>query len=243
MNKRILLGIDTSISPQTQRALRVVSAFMEQAAPEFHVVLLSVIPVPYMTSPSLGMYVGHLLPMSITPEQRSQAEDDLRRARTELQKAGVFAEQIEVLIRIGIPAEEIVKVAKELQVTFIVVGSHGNALRQKIRRFFAGSTSRRVLQLAPCPVMIVQTPRVLYPTDLIAWYEEAITAYLQEHTNSLTVFTPREVAQKFVPPRKKTPGRKEMRAIAHRPHAEGLARGRVDRPALCAVTPGAAGCP
>ena len=53
---------------------------------------------------------------------------------------------------------------------------------------------------------------MLYPTDLIAWYEEAITAYLQEHTNSLTVFTPREVAQKFVPPRKKTPGRKEIAA-------------------------------
>src|SRR5207249_9661062 len=144
MNKRILLGIDTSISPQTQRALRVVSAFMEQAAPEFHVVLLSVIPVPYMTSPSLGMYVGHLLPMSITSEQRSQAEDDLHKARTEMQKDGVAPEQIEVIIRIGIPAEEIAKAAKELQVNFIVVGSRGNSPRQKIRRFFVGSTSRRV---------------------------------------------------------------------------------------------------
>ncbi|TMD02877.1 MAG: universal stress protein [Chloroflexi bacterium] len=212
MNKRILLGIDTSISPQTQRALRVVSAFMEQAAPEFHVVLLSVIPVPYMTSPSLGMYVGHLLPMSITPEQRSQAEDDLRRARTELQKAGVFAEQIEVLIRIGIPAEEIVKVAKELQVTFIVVGSHGNALRQKIRRFFAGSTSRRVLQLAPCPVMITSTPDTPRPADLVTWYVDAITVYLQQNTDVLTVFTPQEVAKKFLPPNKKRPGRKEIAA-------------------------------
>src|SRR2546421_5042060 len=170
MNKRILLGIDTSISPQTQRALRVVSAFMEQAAPEFHVVLLTAIPVPYMTSPSLGMYVGHLLPMSITSEQRSQAEDDLRKARAELLQAGISAEQIEVLIRVGMPAEEIVKVAKELQVNFIVVGSRGNAPQQKIRRFFAGSTSRRVLQLAPCPVMIVSSPPTPHPTNLVAWY-------------------------------------------------------------------------
>src|SRR5437868_15507203 len=166
MSKRILLGIDTNFSPTTQHAVRAVGEFMEQTTSQLHLVLLSVIPVPSMTSPSLGMYVGHLLPMSITPEQRSQAEDDLRRARTELQKAGVFAEQIEVLIRIGIPAEEIVKVAKELQVTFIVVGSHGNALRQKIRRFFAGSTSRRVLQLAPCPVMITSTPDTPRPADL-----------------------------------------------------------------------------
>src|SRR5947209_14646255 len=166
MNKRILLGIDTSISRQTQRALRVVSAFMEQAAPEFHVVLLSVIPVPYMTSPSLGMYVGHLLPMSITPEQRSQAEDDLRRVRTELQKSGVFAEQIEVLIRIGIPAEEIVKVAKELQFTFIVVGSNGNALRQTIRDFFAVSNSQLVLPRAPFSCMSTTLPHTQRTSNL-----------------------------------------------------------------------------
>src|SRR5438132_13847692 len=179
MNKRILLGIDTSISPQTQRALRVVSAFMEQAAPEFHVVLLSVIPVPYMTSPSLGMYVGHLLPMSITPEQRKQAEDALRMARSELQNGGIAPGQIEVLIRIGFPADEIVKVAKELHVNFIVVGSHAASLRQKIQRFLAGSTSRSVLRLAPCPVMIVTLPRTAPPGDLVTWYEQAITAYLQ----------------------------------------------------------------
>jgi nucleotide-binding universal stress UspA family protein len=212
MNKRILLGIDMNISAPTQLALHAVSAFMEQASPQLHVVLLSVIPVPYITSPSLGMYVGHLLPMSITSEQRNQAEDDLHKARTELQKAGVAPEQIEVIIRIGIPAEEIAKVAKELLVNFIVVGSRGNSLRQKIRRFFVGSTSRRVLQLAPCPVMIVSTPRVALPADLVAWYSEAITQYLQQHTNSLTVFTPQEVAQKFVPPNKKKPGRKEIAA-------------------------------
>jgi nucleotide-binding universal stress UspA family protein len=212
MNKRILLGIDTNISPATQLALQAVSAFMEQASSQLHVVLLSVIPVPYMTSPSLGMYVGHLLPMSITPDQRNQAEDDLSRARTELQKAGISSEQIEVLIRIGIPAEEIAKVAKELQVNFIVVGSRGNTTRQKIRRFLAGSTSRRILQLAPCPVMIVSMPRVAHPNDLVVWYSEAITRHLQQNTNSLTVFTPREVAQMFVPPNKKKPGRKEIAA-------------------------------
>ncbi len=212
MNKRILLGIDTNITPATQLALHEVSAFMEQASPQLHVVLLSVIPIPYMTSPSLGMYVGHLLPMSITPEQRNQAEGDLSKARTELQKAGVSPEQIEVLIRIGIPAEEIAKTAKELQVNFIVVGSRGNSSLQKIRRFFGGSTSRRILQLASCPVMIVSTPRVAHPTDLVTWYSEAITGYLQQHTTSLTVLTPREVAQMFVPPNKKRAGRKEIAA-------------------------------
>src|SRR2546421_6599335 len=214
MSRRILLGIDTNFSPTTQHAVGAIGDFMEQATSQVHLVLLSVISVPAMTSPSLGMYVGHLLPMSITPEQRNQAEEALRLARSELQKGSITAEQIEVLIRIGLPADEIVKVAKELHVDFIVVGSCGESLRQKLHRFLAGSTSRSVLRLAPCPVMIVSLPRTVQPGDLVTWYEQAITSYLQEHTNSLTVFTPQEVAQKFVPPRKKAPGRKEIAAAA-----------------------------
>jgi hypothetical protein len=85
-------------------------------------------------------------------------------------------------------------------------------LRQKVRRFLAGSTSRRVLQLASCPVMIVSAPHIPRHTDLVVWYETAINSYLQQHTSALTVFTPQEVAQKFVPPNKKRPGRKEIAA-------------------------------
>src|SRR5713226_10402964 len=189
MNKRILLGIDTNISLATHHALRTVTEIMELATPQLHLTLLSVIPIPSMSSPSLGMYVGHTLPMSITADQRSQAENDLYKARSELQKGGIASEQIEALIRVGIPADEIVKAAKELQVNFIVVGSRGDSLRQKVRRFLAGSTSRRVLQLASCPVMIVTLPQMSHPRNLVAWYKESITRYLSEHPGSLTVFT------------------------------------------------------
>jgi len=212
MNKRILLGIDTNISLATHHALRTVTEIMELATPQLHLTLLSVIPIPSMSSPSLGMYVGHTLPVSITADQRSQAEDDLYKARLELQKGGIASEQIEALIRVGIPADEIVKAAKELQVNFIVVGSRGDSLRQKVRRFLAGSTSRRVLQLAPCPVMIVSAPQIPRHTNLVVWYETAISSYLQQHTSTLTVFTSHEAAQKFVPPNKKRPGRKEIAA-------------------------------
>lgn len=213
MNKRILLGIDTMVSPATQHVLRTVSEFIEEGALPLHLILLNVIPVPTAASPSFGMHVGHLLnSIPVTIEQRSQAEDCLRRARTELQKGGLAPDHIEVLIRVGIPGDEIIKAAKELHVSFIVMGSRGNTLRQRIRRFFAGSISRKVLQSAPCPVMIVAALPVPHPTDLVTWYEAAITTYLQENTNSLTVFTPHEVAQKFLPPRKKTPGRKEIAA-------------------------------
>ena len=214
MNKRILLGIDAPISPATQQALRTMSDFIEQAAPQIHLVLLHVIPIPVIASPALGMYVGYMQPTLYTYEQRAQAEDALRKARTELQKCGIAPDQIETQIRLGVPADQIVKSAKELQVDFIVIGSHGNSMKQKLRRFIAGSTSRRVLQIASCPVMIVSymPAKSKQPTNLVTWYEDSITHYLQEHTGDLTVFTPQEVTQMFAPPGKKTPGRKEKAA-------------------------------
>ena len=218
MNKRILLGIDTNFSPATQQALHTVSEFMQQAAPLLRLILLNVIPIPAIASPSLGLYAGQFQSLSVTIEQRTQAEDILWRARAELQKHGVASEQIEVLIRVGLPADEIVRVAQELQVDFIVIGSRGNTLGQRMRRFFAGSISRKVLYNTSCPVMIVASPRTPstsktpYPADLVKWYEEAITRYLQEHTSALTVFTPFEVAQTFAPSKRKAPKRKEIAA-------------------------------
>jgi hypothetical protein len=60
--------------------------------------------------------------------------------------------------------------------------------------------------------MIVVPPRAPSPSDLVAWYEEAITHYLKDHTTTLSVFTPQQAAQQFAPPNKKTPGRKEIAA-------------------------------
>ena len=215
MNKQILLGIDAPITPATQHALRAVCEFIDQTLPEMRLILLHVIPVPNISSPALGMYVGHMQPASYTSDQRSWGDLNLRRARVELENRGLLPEQIETLLRVGTPAEEIVKVAKELQVDLIVVGSQGNGTRQQVRRFFAGSISRRILDLATCPVMVVVQPPPPHskkPHDLVKWYEESITSYLHEHTSDLTVFTPQEVAQAFAPSSKKEPGRKERAA-------------------------------
>ncbi len=158
MNKRILLGIDAPISPATQYALRSMSEFVEQVAPSLQLVLLHVIPIPYFTSPALGISTGHMQPSFFTSEHRSLAEEALHDASTEMLKQGINASQIETLIYTGVPADQITKAAVELHVDFIVVGSRGSSSKQKIRRFFTGSTSRSILQLAHCPVMIVSYP-------------------------------------------------------------------------------------
>ena len=60
--------------------------------------------------------------------------------------------------------------------------------------------------------MIVSYPNSSQPADLVTWYERSIRQYLQERTSDLTVFSPQEVAQMFVPPGKKAVGRKEIAA-------------------------------
>ncbi len=213
MSKRILLGIDSNTSPATLRALRTVTEFIE-AAPviEVRLVLIHVISLPNISSPSAGMYAGHLLPLSVTLEQRNVAEAVLHKTRTALLNQGIELAQIDTIIRVGMPADEIVKAAKELHANFIVVGSRGESMGHKLRRFFFGSTSRRILQLASCPVMIASAPHMPRSTDLVTWYQQAITTHLHEHTSTLTVLTPHEAAQQFLPPNKKSVGRKEIAA-------------------------------
>jgi nucleotide-binding universal stress UspA family protein len=216
MKKRILLGVDAPLSPATQHALRTMSSFLETITPQMSLVLLHVIPVSALASPSFGVYGGHSQVAPLTSEQRERGETALRQARTELQNRSFEPGQIELMLRQGAPAEEIVKAAKELQVEMIVVGSRGNALRQRMRRILVGSISRHILALASCPVTIVVPPaplQVQRSQDLVKWYQTSITHYLEEHTGDLTVFTPHAVAITFAPPdKKKEPGRKERAA-------------------------------
>jgi|SRR5437667_3404558 len=208
MNRRILLAIDADISPGTRHVLRVASELLEQSSTQLGLVLLQVIPLPYMTPSKFGM--SRVTP---TVQQRELAENALHRVRIELQKQGIVPERIEILLRSGTPADEIVKAAKELDVDFIMIGSQGNSFKQKIRRFLTGSTSHQVLKLALCPVMIAPLPQMPGSCNLAAWYKEAITHYLHEHPGRLMIFTSYEAAQLFAPPNR-TAGPKEVDAAS-----------------------------
>lgn len=212
MKKRILLGVDAELSPTVQYTLRTVSDLFEQ--PQVYLVLLNVIPITQTVATHPGLYMGQAIPATPATWQRSQAEDTLRKARILLQQHGIALDRTEAIVRIGAPADEIVKTAREQGVSLIVIGSRGESFRQRLRRFFVGSISRRVLRMAPCPVMIVVPPVTPRPTDLVLWYEDAIKRYLDENTHALAVFTPLQAAQQFAPPQKKYPGRKEIAAAA-----------------------------
>ena len=66
------------------------------------------------------------------------------------QRAGV---PIETTAVIGSPAEDIVRLAREIKADLIVIGTHG---RHGLSRVFLGSVAERVVRTAPCPVLTVR---------------------------------------------------------------------------------------
>lgn len=61
--------------------------------------------------------------------------------------------QLSTVVRTGHPAEEIVEAAEELQVDVVIIGSHGLT---GMKHFLLGSVSEKVLNHAPCSVIIVR---------------------------------------------------------------------------------------
>ncbi len=198
MNQQILLGVDMDLSPATQAMLQMVRTFLVQLAPQCQALLLTVIPVPYDTPSSLGRFRGQTPCLSATTVQRTEARQTLKLAQAVLVQAGIAPGRLETQVCEGVPVEELVKVAAERQVACIVLGYRGAALRHRLRRLLLGSTTAQVLRRAPCPVLLV--PVTSGSTNLVAWYEEAITRELSEHASGLSIFTPEVVASRFPPP-------------------------------------------
>ena len=96
---------------------------------------------------------SRLVLLSVVQPERPEMHDHeavaglLDQARDRFEKAGVTCEQIE---REGRPAFVICDVADELNVDVIVMGTRGVNLETD-----SGSTAARVIQLAPCPVLVV----------------------------------------------------------------------------------------
>jgi len=56
-------------------------------------------------------------------------------------------------VRAGLPAHEIVEMAKEMDADLIVIATHGYT---GWKHFCIGSTAERVVRAAPCPVLVVR---------------------------------------------------------------------------------------
>jgi nucleotide-binding universal stress UspA family protein len=91
------------------------------------------------------------------PVNHSQISDVLVETQTKMLDvfmniidcAGV---KIEKLVMPGVPYEEILRFTNENNVDLIVMGRRGFT---KIKRFFLGSVTQRVISDAPCPVLVI----------------------------------------------------------------------------------------
>jgi universal stress protein A len=82
-----------------------------------------------------------------------EARETLEAFAAELSKKGI---NVQPYLRVGYPFDEIVLMANHFDVDLIVIGSHG---RGALSRLLVGSTAERVVEHAPCPVLVVRARR------------------------------------------------------------------------------------
>jgi nucleotide-binding universal stress UspA family protein len=87
---------------------------------------------------------------SVYDAQRKWAEETLEARVGDLRQRGMKASW---RVQVGVPVEEIVKIAEEERLDMIVMGTHG---RSGLNRALLGSVAERVIRLAPCPVLTVR---------------------------------------------------------------------------------------
>jgi nucleotide-binding universal stress UspA family protein len=87
------------------------------------------------------------------PDEQQKADDILTHAREVLAPL-ISLQRVQMKSRVGHPAESIVSEAEEHHYDLVVVGEkqhHG-----LLTRFVLGSTAQRVIEHAPCPVVLVK---------------------------------------------------------------------------------------
>ena len=84
----------------------------------------------------------------------AEAQEHLNAVESELLSKGI---KVKAYLRVGYPFEEIVAMANDPKVDLVIIGSHGLS---GIKRLLVGSTAERVVEHAPCPVLVVKERKV-----------------------------------------------------------------------------------
>jgi nucleotide-binding universal stress UspA family protein len=88
--------------------------------------------------------------MAVENELRKIADEECNKIVEQLREKGLEAE---FKIEKGVPFLEIIRVAKEEDVSLIVIGSHG---KSNIEEMLLGSVSEKVIRKAVRPVLVVK---------------------------------------------------------------------------------------
>ena len=89
------------------------------------------------------------LERELEADAKARADRRLAQIVTTAEAVGV---QIEKLVRFGHAADEITRVAREMRMDLIVMGSHSH---RTLWEALLGNTAEKVAKSAPCPVLLV----------------------------------------------------------------------------------------
>lgn len=98
---------------------------------------------------------GSTMPSSATSVTEPIRRDFIDEAQTRLHDLvpTAFSGKCDVQTESGHPAEVILRLAKELSIDLIVMGTHG---RSGLAHLLMGSVAEKVVRLAPCSVLVVR---------------------------------------------------------------------------------------
>jgi nucleotide-binding universal stress UspA family protein len=107
--------------------------------------------VNQMTVERLADYLG-VAPDLLLPKMRERAQQQLSDF---LSRWGVENLEVESMVAVGLPFQEIAGMARDLAVDLVALGGYGRGGRGRVEEVFFGSTAEKVVRLLPCPVLCV----------------------------------------------------------------------------------------
>jgi universal stress protein A len=147
---KILVPIDFSEHSKRTVSYAIKTASRHKAT----IYLLHVFQIPdYVVAPYARRRQNCAEVQSQVDTAEQEARETLHDFAQELSKKGI---NVQPYLRVGHPFDEIVLMANHFNVDLIIIGSHG---RGAISRLLLGSTAGRVVEQAPCPVLVVKGPR------------------------------------------------------------------------------------
>jgi len=144
--KRILVPID--FSENSERTVSYAAKFASRY--EATIQLLHVFQIPdYVITPFARRKNPEQV-KTLVQSAEQEAREHLASVEQRLSDRGM---KVESYLRVGAPFDEIVQMANHFNVDLIIIGSHGCS---RLTRLLVGSTAERVVEHAPCPVLVVK---------------------------------------------------------------------------------------
>jgi nucleotide-binding universal stress UspA family protein len=143
--------VATDGSEQSLKAVRYLRDLLRDATPERVSIIAVVRPlaaVPFASDFGEEEHAAQLAAETLSFQRAARAAVD--RVARELE--GLETE-VRTLVRIGTPADQIIRAADELEADLIVIGGRGKGA---IEAIVLGSVAYRVLHYAPCPVLVTR---------------------------------------------------------------------------------------